>query len=222
MSEKNTVNERKQIRVVIADDHPLVRSGLRLLLSSHDEIELVGEAANGEEAVQICMRTDPDIVLMDMVMQKMDGIESTKAILKVCPNVQVIALTSFYDRKLVKSAFAAGVVGYILKDISGDNLVNAVISAYGGHPPLSPEATKALISCATQPEEEAYGLTRREMQILEMMIDGLNNTQIAEKLFVSRSTVKSQVSSILSKLGVHSRVEAVSLALQNNILNHNS
>jgi len=205
-------------RVVIVDDHPLVRQGLSVFLRSRKDIVLAGEAASGEEAVRICTSLQPDIVLMDMMMPDMDGVAATSAILQVCLNTQVIALTSFYDQKLVKAAFEAGAVGYLLKDISGKDLIEAIISARAGRPALSPEAAKALISCALQPDEPEHGLTKREMQVLAMMVEGLNNQQIAEKLFVSRSTVKAQVSSILSKLGVSSRTEAVSLALRDNMV----
>ena len=216
MSEKES--EFQCTRVVIVDDHPLVRQGLGVFLKSQKDIVLAGEAANGEEAVQLCTRLQPDMVLMDMMMPDMDGIMTTSAILRVCPKTQVIALTSFYDQKLVKEAFEAGAAGYLLKDVSGKDLIEAIREARAGRPALSPEAAKALISYALKPIAPIHGLTKREMQVLSMMAQGLNNKQIAGKLFVSGSTVKSQVSSILSKFGVSSRTEAVSLALRDKMI----
>lgn len=215
MSEK--ASEFQYTRVMIVDDHPLIRQGLGVFLKTQKDIVLVGEAASGEEAVRLCTSLQPDLVLMDIMMPNMDGITATQAILKVCPKTQIIALTSYYDQKLVKAAFEAGATGYLLKDISGKELIEAIREARIGHPPLSSEAAKALIS-SVKPSEPVHSLTKREMQVLVLMAEGLNNKQISQKLFVSFSTVKAQVSSILSKLGVTSRTEAVSFALRNNML----
>ena len=206
------------VRVVIVDDHPLVRQGLAAYLHSRTDIELVGEAAGGEEAVSLCGQLRPDIVLMDMVMPGMDGTSATREIVRANPATQVIALTSFHDRKTVKAAFEAGAVGYLLKDISGVGLVEAIKAAQAGQPPLAAEAAKALITCALQPVEPERGLTHREMQVLAMMAEGLNNAEIAQKIYVSRSTVKAHVSRILTKLEVSSRTEAVSVAHREHIL----
>jgi len=200
------------VRLVIVDDHPLVRQGLGAYLHSRTDIELVGEAAGGEEAVSLCGRLQPDIVLMDMVMPGMDGMSATREIVRANPATQVIALTSFYDRRSVKAAFEAGAIGYLLKDISGADLVEAIKAARAGQPPLAAEAAKVLITCALQPVEPERGLTPREMQVLAMMAEGLNNAEIAQELYVSRSTVKAHVSRILRKLEVSSRTEAVSVA----------
>jgi NarL family two-component system response regulator LiaR len=204
----------KPVTVLIVDDHPLVREGLGVYLRSRNDIQLVGEAASGEEAVALCDQLLPDMVLMDVVMPGMDGVTATREIVRAHPATQVIALTSFYDRKTVKAAFEAGAIGYLIKDISGADLVDAIKAARAGRPPLAAEAAQALISCALQPDEPVRDLTQREMQVLAMMAEGLNNAEIAKKLFVSRSTVKAHVSRILTKLEVSSRTEAVSVALR--------
>ncbi len=181
-------------------------------------MELAGEAENGQAAIQLCAKLQPDIVLMDMVMPDMNGATATRTIRQQFPNVQVIALTSFKEEELVKSALEAGAIGYLLKDVSADELVRAIRSAHAGRATLSPEAAQALVHAASQPPTPAYDLTERERTVLALMIEGLNNTQIAGKLTVSPSTIKSHVSNILAKLGVTSRTEAVTLALRNRII----
>ena len=158
------------------------------------------------------------LILMDMVMPDMNGATATRTIRQQFPNVQVIALTSFKEEELVKSALEAGAIGYLLKDVSADELVRAIRSAHAGRATLSPEAAQALVHAASQPPAPGYDLTEREREVLALMIEGLNNTQIAGKLTVSPSTIKSHVSNILSKLGVASRTEAVTLALRNRII----
>lgn len=206
------------IRVVIVDDHPLAREGLVVFLQSRSDIQLVGAAASGAEAIAICSEQHPDIVLMDLAMPGMDGVTTTRAVLRACPDTRVIALTSFQERRLVKAAFEAGVVGYLLKDISGEDLASAIIAAHSGRPVLAAEATMALISCATDLSESLSTLTKREMDVLTMMVDGLGNAEIAKRLFVSQSTVKARVSGILSKFGVATRTEAVAVALRRRVV----
>ena len=179
---------------------------------------LAGEAENGEEAIQRCAEIKPDVVLMDMVMPDMDGVSATRAIRQQFPMVQVIALTSFKEGELIKNALEAGAIGYLLKDVSADELAQAIRAAHAGRATLSPEAAQALVQNAHQPPAPGLDLTEREREVLALMIEGLNNTQIAGKLTVSPSTIKSHVSNILSKLGVASRTEAVTLALRNRIV----
>jgi NarL family two-component system response regulator LiaR len=206
-----------RIRVMLVDDHTMVRRGLATFLKVFDDLELAGEASSGQEAVQLCEKLNPDVVLMDMVMSDMDGAAATRIIRKQSSSIQVIALTSFKEEILVQSALKAGAIGYLLKDVSADELVQAIRAAHAGRSTLSPEAAQALVHAASQPPSPGLDLTEREREVLTLMIEGLNNTQIAARLTISPSTVKSHVSNILSKLGVASRTEAVSLALRNNI-----
>ena len=196
----------------------MVRRGLATFLKVFDDLELAGEAENGQDAIQLCAKLLPDVILMDMVMPDMNGATATRAIRQQFPEVQVIALTSFKEEELVKSALEAGAIGYLLKDVSADELVRAIRSAHAGRATLSPEAAQALVHAASQPPAPGYDLTEREREVLALMIEGWNNTQIAGKLTVSPSTIKSHVSNILSKLGVASRTEAVTLALRNRII----
>jgi NarL family two-component system response regulator LiaR len=213
-----TTPSSKPIRVMLVDDHTMVRRGLATFLKAFDDLELAGEAENGQAAIQLCAKLQPDVILMDMVMPDMNGAAATRAVRQQFPNVQVIALTSFKEEELVKSALEAGAIGYLLKDVSADELVRAIRSAHAGRATLSPEAAQALVHAASQPPTPGNDLTEREREVLALMIEGLNNTQIAGKLTVSSSTVKSHVSNILSKLGVASRTEAVTLALRNRII----
>lgn len=208
-------NPRSQpIRVVLVDDHTMVRKGLMLFLKAFDDLELVGEAESGAAAIQLCAEILPDVVLMDMVMPDMDGVAATRAICRQLPQVQVIALTSFKEGDLVKNALKAGAIGYLLKDVSADELAQAIRAAHSGHTTLSTEAAQSLALNASQPPDSSLELTEREHEVLTLMVEGLNNTQIAGKLIISPSTVKSHVSNILSKFGVASRTEAVTLALR--------
>ena len=213
-----TTPSSKPIRVMLVDDHTMVRRGLATFLRVFDDLELAGEAENGQAAIQLCAKLLPDVILMDMVMPDMNGATATRIIRQQFPDVQVIALTSFKEEELVKSALEAGAIGYLLKDVSADELVRAIRSAHAGRATLSPEAAQALVHAASQPPAPGYDLTEREREVLSLMIEGWNNTQIAGKLTVSPSTVKSHVSNILSKLGVASRTEAVTLALRNRII----
>jgi NarL family two-component system response regulator LiaR len=203
---------------MVVDDHTMIRRGLATFLKVYDDLELAGEASSGQAAIQICDQLHPDVVLMDMVMPDMDGASATRIIRKQSPLTQVIALTSFKEEILVHSALQAGAIGYLLKDVSADELVQAIRAAHAGRSTLSPEAAQALVHAASQPPAPGLDLTERECEVLTLMIEGLNNTQIAGRLNVSPSTVKSHVSNILSKLGVASRTEAVTLALRNHII----
>lgn len=202
------------IRVMLVDDHTMVRRGLATFLKVYDDLELVGEAADGEAAVQLCGRILPDVVLMDMVMPDMDGVTATEKIRQQFPTVQVIALTSFKEEKLVQDALQAGAISYLLKDVSAANLAQAIRDAHTGQSTLSPEAAQVLIQATIQPPPLGHDLTEREQAVLVWMVTGLNNSEIAEKLGVSPSTIKSHVSHILSKLDVTSRTEAVALAVR--------
>jgi NarL family two-component system response regulator LiaR len=213
------MTENVPIRVLIVDDHTLVRSGLKLFLTAYDDLELVGEAASGEEAIRVCSRLQPDVVLMDLVMPGMGGGAATRAIREQCPAIQVIALTSFQDVDMVQKALQAGAIGYLLKNVTADELATAIRAAHAGRPTLAPEATQALIEAtAAGTVTRAYDLTPREREVLAWMSKGLSNNEIAEQLVISPVTVKFHVSNILSKLGCSTRTEAVALAIQQNLI----
>lgn len=206
------------IRVMLVDDHTMVRRGLATILKVFDDLELVGEAENGVHAVRLAAEVLPDVILMDMSMPEMDGATATHAIRQQFPHIQILALTSFKEGKVIQKALEAGAIGYLLKDVSADDLARAIRAAHTGRGTLSPEAAQALVETASLPPAPGLDLTEREREVLVLMIEGLNNTQIAGRLMVSPSTVKSHVSNILAKLGVASRTKAVTLALRHNII----
>ncbi len=213
------MTEANLIRVMLVDDHAVVRSGLSTFLMTCDDMELVGEAASGEQAISLCQNVKPDVVLMDLVMPGMDGATATQKLRERCPEIQVIVLTSFKEQELVQGALKAGAIGYLLKDVTADELANAIRAANAGKPTLAPEAAQALIQATRLPAEKiGFDLTEREKEVLVLMVEGLNNNQIAKRLVISVSTAKFHVSSVLSKLGASSRTEAVALALQNNLV----
>ncbi|MDP1544646.1 MAG: response regulator transcription factor [Anaerolineales bacterium] len=208
----------KPIRVMLVDDHTMVRKGLGIFLQVFDDMQLVGEAESGTGAIKLCGEILPDVVLMDMVMPDMDGATATSMIRQKFPQVQILVLTSFKEGELIKKALEAGAIGYLLKDVSADDLARAIRSAHVGRATLSPEAAQSLVETANLSPAPGLDLTEREREVLALMVEGLSNTQIAAKLGVSSSTIKSHVSNVLSKLGVASRTEAVSLALRNHIV----
>jgi len=206
------------IRVLIVDDHAMVRRGLAAFLKAKPDLLLVGEASNGGEAISLCERLQPDVVLMDLMMPGMGGAEATQVIVKRWPAVRVIALPSVVYKEMVREALAAGALSYLLKNVSAEDLADAIRSASGGRSTLAAEAVQALV----QPEQAAprFGvdLTPREREVLALTVQGLTNPEIAERLVVSRSTAKAHVSNVLSKLGVSNRAEAVALAVQNKLV----
>ena len=212
------MTQSNPMRVLLVDDHMVVRSGLSTVLSIHDDLKLVGEAGDGEEAIKLCERLQPDVVLMDLLMPKMDGVTAIKAIKTRWPQIQIIALTSFKEKEYVEGALKAGANGYLLKDVSAEELVNSVRRAAAGQPSLSPEAAQVLIKNVNEPVDKQPDMTGREKEILALMVEGLSNNEIAERLIVSQSTVKFHVSNILSKLGVTGRTEAVALAVKHHLV----
>lgn len=213
------MSEAKTIRVMLVDDHAVVRSGLGAFLLAYDDLELAGEASSGERAVALCQQVQPDVVLMDLMMPGMDGVAATKLIRDKYPAVQVVALTSFKEKEMVEGALQAGAIGYLLKDVSADELARAIRAAAAGKPTLASEAAQVLIQSTRAPAEKpGFDLTVREREVLALMAEGLINQQIAERLVVSVSTAKFHVSSILSKLGAASRTEAVSIALHHHLV----
>jgi NarL family two-component system response regulator LiaR len=203
------------IRVLVVDDQPVVCSGLAAFLSVYDDLTLVGEANDGAKAVNLCGQLRPDVVLMDLVMPHMDGAEATLTIRKHYPHIQVIALTSFKEDDLIKRVLAAGAIGYLLKNITADELADAIYAAHAGHPTLALEATQLLIRQTRQNQfaEPGFDLTQREREVLALVVEGLNNNAIAERLIISRSTAKFHVSNVLAKLQVTSRMAAITYAM---------
>ena len=210
--------ENQAIRVLLVDDHAVVRKGLKAFLKSYPDLECVGEASDGEEAIALCRSLHPDVVLMDLLMPKMSGEVAIEHIMSEYDDIHIIALTSFNDQNLIQKVLQSGAIGYLLKNATGEELAHAIRAAYQGQPTLAPEAAKHLINRVVNPNQPGYDLTPRELEILELMAEGLNNPQIAEQLSVSRSTVKFHVSNILSKLGTSSRVKAIAIAIQHHII----
>ncbi len=212
------MNQRAPIRVLLVDDHEMVRRGLSVFLNSFDDLELVGEAANGREALEFCRKNIPDVILLDILMPEMDGIEATKVILSEFPDLKIIAMTSFEGEEVVTDVIRNGAIGFLMKNVSIDELAAAIRNAFLGKPTLAPEAAQILMTAATRPPDPTYDLTRRELDVLIQLVEGKTNPEIAHILSVSRSTVKTHVSNILGKLNVTSRVEAVKLALENKLI----
>jgi two-component system, NarL family, response regulator LiaR len=212
------MNEQTPIRILLVDDHDMVRSGLAVFLLAYDDFILVGEAVNGQDALEKCAELQPDVVLMDLMMPVMDGITAIRLIRERFQEIQVIALTSFSEEKLVETSLEAGAIGYLFKNVSVAELAAAIRAARAGLPTLAPEATRVLIRKATQPFTLGQDLTVREQEVLKLLVEGCSNPEVAERLSVSLSTVKTHVSHILEKLGVNSRLEAVTLAIRHKLV----
>jgi two-component system, NarL family, response regulator LiaR len=212
------MSHTKPIRVLIVDDHAMVRSGLRLFLLAFDDLEFAGETNNGREAVAMVEQLQPDVVLMDLMMPGMDGIFATREIKNRFPDVKTIALTSFPDPALMSDALQAGAISYILKSVTAAELANAIRAAQAGSPTFSPEMTRALIHSSNNPPLPVIELTNRERDVLTLIGKGKSNVQIAAELSISLSTTKFHVSAVLSKLGVKNRSEAITRALQYHLI----
>lgn len=207
----------RSIRVVIADDHSMVRSGLRIFLMAFDDLNLVGEATNGVEAVTLAKTLAPDVILMDLIMPTMDGVRASREIHARHPGVKIIALTSFTDPTLIHNAIDAGVSGYMFKDASANELANAIRSVAAGNTIFSPEVAQSLVNHEAA-VDSSRDLTARENEILALMVAGKSNQEISAALSISLSTTKYHVSNILGKLNARNRGEAISLAIKNHLV----
>jgi DNA-binding NarL/FixJ family response regulator len=196
------------IRVLLADDHGVLRDGLARVIAAQPDLELVGAAADGAEAVELCRAAEPDVVLMDLEMPVLDGIEATRAIVAEAPRVAVLVLTSFSDQRRITGALDAGAVGYLLKDASAEEVVRGVRAAAAGGSPLDPRAARALLDAKTAPDPLA-GISARERDVLMLLLEGMPNKLIARRLEISEKTVKSHLTSIFRQIGVTDRVQAV-------------
>ena len=212
------MSETQPIRVLIVDDHAMVRSGLKNFIYAYEWMAPVGEASNGAEALAFCTTYPVDVVLMDMVMPEMDGTEATRRIMALGKPIKIIVLTSFFEQDMVEQALKAGATSYLLKNVNAAELAQAIRAAYAGRSILAPEATQALINAARQKPGLGSDLTERELQVLTLLVMGSSNSDIATQLNISMATVKYHLSNIFSKLGAKSRVEVVTIALKHNLV----
>lgn len=203
------------VRVLLADDHQLVRAGLEQLLAAAADMDVVATAADGAEAVRLAEATDPDVVLMDLVMPEMGGVEATRRIVERCPGAAVVVLTSFSDQERILDALDAGAIGYLLKDVEPAQLLAGVRSAARGESPLDPKAARQLLRA--RGERVSAGLTPRELEVLSLVRRGLANKQIARTLDISERTVKAHLTSAFQRIGVVDRVQAALWAERNGI-----
>jgi NarL family two-component system response regulator LiaR len=212
------MNTAQTIQVMLVDDHNVVRSGLATFLRAYEDLELVGEAKNGLEALNLCHKKKPDVILMDLMMPEMDGIAATRAILADYPDIKIIAMTSFEEEQLVQGVLAAGAISYLIKNVTSDELAKAIREAASGRSTLSPEAARVLVQATRPTTQPAWDLTEREREVLNLVVQGHSNQQIAETLFISLATVKAHISSILAKLQLSSRAEAIAYAIKHKIV----
>lgn len=204
------------IRILVVDDHAMLRKGLAAFLMSYPDLKLVGEAANGKEAMALCTEIQPDVVLMDLLMPIMDGITATRLIHDSFPLTRIIALTSFGEERLIKDVLAAGAISYLFKKVLADDLAQAIRDAQKGIATYAPEVTDILIESLQKPRSPFESLTPREHEVMKLMVKGMGNNEIADALMIELSTAKSHVGSILSKLSVTSRAEVIAMVLEDN------
>ena len=208
------MHEQTPIKVMVVDDHPVVRSGLRDMLSIFDDIELLGDASGGRELLDQLQELVPDLILMDMVMPQMDGLETTRAVLTQFPDVKIVILTTFPQGHVVRDALEAGAVGFLTKHTEIDALADAIRASHSGQTILAPEATAALMKTQANSPRLGQDLTKRELQVLALLVDGLSNQEIALRLKISPETVKHHVSACMSKLQAANRAQAAALAVE--------
>ncbi|MFM8323160.1 MAG: response regulator [Chloroflexota bacterium] len=210
----------KPIRILIVDDHTVVRDGLNALFAAESGMKVVGSAANGAQAVKLVQELQPDVILLDLVMPEMDGVQATREIRKIMPQARILVLTSFAENHMVFSAIKAGAMGYLMKDTSSDELIQAIRDTYLGRPALGPDIARKLmedIQDGSAGLDDEAGLTEREVEILQQMALGKTNQDIADELYLSERTVRTHVTNILAKLGLSNRTQAVLYALKQGI-----
>ena len=212
------MSKAKSIKLILVDDHPMIRHGIKTMLLTFDDIRVIGEAGNGSDALALCEETEPDVMLMDVVMPGMDGLETTGAILARYPQVKIIVLTTFPEKDLVQRALEAGAFGYLLKDTPIDTLAGAIRSAYAGQSTLAPEATQALIQAQTSPPKLGHDLSPREREVLALVVEGLSNDEIADRLVISPNTVRKHVSACMSKMGAANRAQLAAEAVRHQLV----
>ena len=211
------MNESNPIKVLIVDDHPIVRTGITAMLYAFDDIELTGEAGSGPEALKKCQEHKPDVILIDIVMPNMDGLATARAVLAQYPDVKIIMLTSFPDPDLVEEAIALGATGYWIKNAPIDLLADAIRSAHAGRLTFAPEVTQALLQTRTPAHNLGHDLSEREREVLALLAEGLTNREISDRLSISRDTVRHHVSACISKLGATNRTQAATLAVKHKL-----
>ncbi len=206
--------DRKPIQVMIVDDHPIVRDGMKNMLLVFEDLEFAGEAENGRVALASLRQCVPDVILMDIAMPEMGGIEATRAILEQYPQMRIIMLTSYPEDELIQESLEAGAMGFLLKNSSIDTIANAIRSVYAGQPYLAPEVTKALIRIKIGPVKPGADLSQREQEVLALIVEGLSNEEIAERLVISPATARHHVSACIQKLGASNRAQASAMAVK--------
>lgn len=210
-------NQPSPIRLMVVDDHAIVREGLRTLLSEEPDIVVVGEAASGQEAMGLALRLQPDVVLMDLVMPHMDGVEATQRLRELIPSIRIVVLTSFGEDQRVRKAIQAGAIGYLLKDVLKDGLLQAIHAAVRGRPTLHPEAQAVLMRQNQEESDPIKQLTPRELDVLRLIAQGMSNREIASALQLTEGTVKGYVSTVLAKLQVTDRTQAALYAVRRGV-----
>jgi NarL family two-component system response regulator LiaR len=206
------------IRVILIDDHSWVHEIVARVLEAHEDIQLVAQGSTGQEAIQLCEIYQPNLILMDVVMPRMGGIEATKLLHQKYPQIKILVLSSFQDEDSVRTMLENGAMGYVLKGALMEDLADVIRATYVGKVVLSDEVSHVLLTTSTSTKKQDFGLTRRELEVLQLMAGGLTNGQIATKLVISESTVKFHISNVIYKMGVETRAEAIVIAAKNNLV----
>ena len=212
------MNAVRSVRIVVVDDHQVVRDGIIYNLSSVDDMVVIGEAASGLEAIKVCAELEPDVVIMDMKMPEMNGIQATEIIREKHENTKVIVLTTFCEPAMIRRVLDAGALSILMKDTMGTELIAAIRSAVLNQPVLNPMVVRALVPASQQGYVNIEELTAREFDVLTLIANGQSNEEIADSLYISRNTVRYHVRSILGKFGAENRTEAVSIALRSGLI----